>query len=223
MSKAAAAVRMEATPRKASREHRRQQLIDATIETLARRGYASTTMTDVAVTAGVSHGLVNFHFETKEKLLTETLLFMAEEYRTNWTRALAAAPADPASQLNALILADFNDAICTRSKLNAWYSFWGEAQSRPLYQNMCGGNDLEYIRNLESICERLASEGSYSLNAERVARILRVTIEGLWLDLQSMSQPYSKAEALSTAYACVTAFFPKHFTTDGIKHPVDRV
>ena len=55
--------------RKASREARRVQLIEATIETIAVRGFARTTLTDVAQQAGLSHGLVNFHFETKEKLL----------------------------------------------------------------------------------------------------------------------------------------------------------
>ena len=69
------------TPRKLSREFRRQQLIDSTIETIAARGYARTTLTDVANHAGLSHGLVNFHFQSKEKLLAETLLFLAEEYR----------------------------------------------------------------------------------------------------------------------------------------------
>ena len=42
-----AAVLREPVPvsRKASREHRRQQMIEATIESLASRGYAQTTMT----------------------------------------------------------------------------------------------------------------------------------------------------------------------------------
>ena len=217
MSRQASAARIDPTPRKASREHRRQQLIEATIETLARRGYAQTTMTDVAITAGVSHGLVNFHFETKEKLLTETLLFLAEEYRANWTAALEAAPPDSASQLDALIIADFNDVICTQSKLIAWCAFWGEAQSRPMYQEKCGANDLAYIRTMEEICDRLIRDGQYALNAERAARVIRVTVEGTWLDLLSMKQPYSRQEALSTVYACVAAFFPRHFTEAGLR------
>ena len=125
------------SPRKASREQRKQQMIEATIESLAARGYAQTTMTDVAAASGVSHGLVNFHFETKEKLLSETLLYLAAEYRENWRHALAGAAPSPAAQLNALLLADFNEKICTQSKLRAWCAFWGEAQSRPIYQEKC--------------------------------------------------------------------------------------
>ena len=208
--------------RKASRELRRHQLIEATIETLARRGYAQTTMTDVANTAGVSHGLVNFHFDTKEKLLTETLLFLAEEYRVNWTTALAEAPADPASQLDALVRADYNDVVCTPSKLVAWCAYWGEAQSRPIYQEKCGANDLAYNRNLEKIIGRLIKAGGYAHRARRVARVLRATSEGIWLDLQSTKQPYSRAEALLTMFTCVAAFFPRHFDEGGIRRTAGK-
>jgi AcrR family transcriptional regulator len=204
-------------PRKASREVRRQQLIDATIETLATRGYAQTTMTDVARTAGVSHGLVNFHFETKENLLAETLLFLAQEYRDNWQEALAAVPHDPASQLNALIIADFNARICTTPKLISWCAFWGEAQSRPMYQEKCGANDMAYITMLEGVVYRLINEGGYKLDTERAARVIRVTIEGVWMDLLTMTAPYDREEALKTVFLSASTLFPKHFGENGLK------
>ena len=203
------------TPRKLSREFRRQQLIDSTIETIAARGYARTTLTDVANHAGLSHGLVNFHFQSKEKLLAETLLFLAEEYRANWTQALAAADPAPAAQLDAILRADFNPAICTPAKLSAWCAFWGEAQCRPLYQEHCGSNDEAYLAAIEAICMDLQRDGSYSYNPTRAARVLRVTTEGVWLDMMTMNTPYSRAEALTTVYACAAAFFPKHFTDEG--------
>src|SRR3954467_7016212 len=77
--------------RKASKETRRQQLIDATIDSLAKRGYSETTMADVADGAGLSRGIVNFHFESKEKLLIATLQFMADEYSAHWRAALLKA------------------------------------------------------------------------------------------------------------------------------------
>ena len=72
-----------------SREARRIQLMESTIETLAARGFSRTTLTEVAKAAGLSHGLVLFHFETKEKLLSETLAYLADEYHQNWQDALA--------------------------------------------------------------------------------------------------------------------------------------
>lgn len=206
----------EAIPRKLSREARRTQLIEATIETLAARGYARTTLTDVAKVAGLSHGLVNFHFETKEKLLTETLLYLAEEYRQNWTSALDAAAPQPATQLDALLRADFNPSLCTPNRLSAWCGFWGEAQSRPLYQERCGSNDAAYIRKMEEVCAALVAEGRYPGTPTRIARALRVTIEGVWLDLITVTEPYGHDEAQATVFAVAAAFFPKHFNEQGL-------
>jgi len=204
--------------RKPSREERRLQVLEATIDTLGRRGFAQMTMTDVANAAGISHGLVNFHFGTKEKLLTETLLYLAAEYRENWMSALANAPKDPAAQLNALMMADFNEAICTQSRLAAWCAFWGEAQSRPIYQEQCGSNNLAYVSVLEEICARLIGEGDYRLDPVIVARVLRVTMDGLWLDLLTMTAPYSREEAMRTVYCCAMAFFPRSFNRAGLLH-----
>ena len=68
-----------AAPRKQPRDTRRQQLIEATIATLAHCGYARMTLAEVTRRAGLSQGLVNFHFDSKERLLTETLLYLAED------------------------------------------------------------------------------------------------------------------------------------------------
>ena len=198
-------------PRKQPRDTRRSQLIEATIETMAQHGYARTTLTQVAKTAGLSHGLVNFHFQTKEKLLIETLLFLAEEYRQNWTGALAAAGPSAPEELLALLRADFNPAICTPARLSAWCSFWGEAQSRPIYQERCGANDEEYNRRLEAICARMNAEHGYRVNPVRVARVLRVVTEGVWLDMMTMTAPYDLTEAQATVMTAAAAFFPRHF------------
>ena len=203
-------------PRKLSRAARRGQLIEATIEVLAQKGYARMTLGEVARAAGLSHGLVNFHFSTKEKLLSETLLFLAEEYRLNWTEALEAAAPDPARQLDALLRADFNPAICTPPRLAAWCSFWGEAQARPIYQEECGSNDDRYIEVLEGICARLITADGSALDARRVARVLRVTIEGVWLDLMTMNAPYDRDEGQGTVFTCAAAFFPRHFNGAGL-------
>ena len=206
----------EVPPRKMSREARRQQLIESTIETLALRGYASTTLTEVARTAGLSHGLVNFHFESKDKLLAETLQFLAEEYRLNWLSYLEAADPVPEAQLDALLRADLDPKICTPSRLSAWLAFWGEAQGRPLYQERASANDAQYISRMEDICARLMAEGGYGGDVRRIARVLRITTEGVWLDMMTMTAPYDVAESQATIFTCAAAFFPRHFGPEGL-------
>jgi TetR/AcrR family transcriptional repressor of bet genes len=203
-------------PRKMSREARREQLIEATIEVMAEQGFARITLADVARKAGLAHGLVNFHFQTKDALLAETLSYLSQEYRANWRAALEQATPTPAARLNALIRADFAPAICTPARRSAWLSFWAEATSRPLYQSLCGGNDRFYIQTLEGICADLITEGGYNGDAARIARVLRVTSEGVWADLVSTQTPYSAAEALQTVLDAAAAFFPRHFGANGL-------
>jgi AcrR family transcriptional regulator len=76
------------------KEKRREQLIKATIKCVARSGLVGTTMADVTQQAGLSIGIVNLHFQSKEKLLIETLRYVAEEYRLTWKKALADALPD---------------------------------------------------------------------------------------------------------------------------------
>lgn len=197
--------------RKASRDERRKQFIEATITTIARTGYARATLTDVARTAGLSHGLVIFHFGTKEALFVETLLYLAGEYRDNWVNALAEAAPDPAAQLEALIRADFNDAICDHDRLAAWSAFWGESQNRPLYLQECAANDEEYNRTIEDLCSALVRDGGYRHDPAIVARAIRILLEGLWLDLVTRNRDASRQEAMATALTTVHAFFPDHF------------
>jgi len=205
-------------PRKASSAVRREQLIEATIEVLAERGLSRTRTAEVAARAGVAYGMVNFHFQSKDTLLSETLTYLADEYRQNWTEALEQVPPnDPARQLHALIEADFSTPVFTPTRLAAWCAFWGEAQSRPMYQAQCGSNDRAYFVMLEHICARLISSGGYALNATRAARVLRVTMEGTWLDLITMTEPYSDEEAKATIFTCAAALFPAHFTERGLR------
>ncbi len=168
-------------------------------------------MTDVAARAGISHGLVLFHFQSKENLLAETLDLLAEEYRVNWQAALAAAGQAPEQQIRALIEADFADAICTPARLSAWCAFWGESQSRPLYQARCGANDALYNATLVGLCTAMNARHGYTHNPERTARLIRITTEGVWLDLMTLEVPYSVTEAQETVLHGARALYLRHF------------
>ena len=89
------------------------------------------------------------------------------------------------------------------------HAFRGGAQSRPIYQERYAANDQACNHELEEVCDRLIREGGYSHNAARVARVLRVTIEDLWLDIMSMTTPYSRDEAIRTVSVYAPTLFPQ--------------
>ncbi len=207
---------IEKKGRKASKETRRLQLIEATIDSLAKRGYAETTLADVADGAGLSRGIVNFHFESKEKLLVATLQAMADEYANHWYTALEKAGPRPADQLWALVAADFDRRICTKRKLAAWCAFWGEAKSRPTYQALCGARDVKYQEMVIALCAALKAEGGYDYTAETMALSLSSMLEGLWLRLM-MGDGLTREKAHEAAIEAIVAMFPKHIARNGPK------
>ena len=210
------AAELDKRSRKASKETRQQQLIEATIDSLAKRGYSETTLADVADGAGLSRGIVNFHFESKEKLLVATLQSMSDEYSSHWQAALAKSGAQPAQRLWALVAADFDRKICTKRKLAAWCAFWGEAKSRPTYQVLCGNNDKHYQDTFQEICRALKAEAGYGYEPETMALAVCAMMEGLWLRLM-MGEGLTRDMAHAAAVDFIAAVFPKHFTPSGPK------
>ena len=214
---APAAADRERKGRKASKETRRLQLIEATIDSLAKRGYSDTTMADVADGAGLSRGIVNFHFESKEKLLVGTLQHMADEYAAHWRGALAKAGDDPAKQLWAMVAADFDRAVCSKRKLAAWCAFWGEAKSRPTYQALCGSRDAAYQNVVVELCTALGRAGGYDFVPVSTALALSAMLEGLWLRLMIGGDEISREKAFEAAAEHLATVFPRHFTREGVR------
>lgn len=61
-------------------EARRKQIIDSTIETLAARGYINTTLAEIADLIGVSKGVISYHFDGKDELISATLNTITETW-----------------------------------------------------------------------------------------------------------------------------------------------
>lgn len=194
---------------------RRRELIESTMESIAKCGFSETTLAKVAKGAGLSRGLVNFHFQSKDALLIETLQYISREYRNHWQRALEASPDDAVAQLVAIFRADFDPYICNPRNIAVWFAFWGEAKSRPVYSELCGGRDDE--RNLQTLrlCETIIEAGGYDLPAKQIARGLESTAEGLWQSLLMPHRVFDRTFALDTMHRYLSLTFPRHIAPDG--------
>jgi TetR/AcrR family transcriptional repressor of bet genes len=213
---AATTIRIAAPPRtRAPKAARRDQLIEATLDVLERRGLAAMTLADVAEAAGLSRGIVNFHFESKEKLLLATLERLSEEYDRNWRDALAARPAaPPAERLRALVAADFSETVCTPRKVAAWFGFLGEAAARPDWRALCWARDDAYLEAIRAACAALDAEAGYGVDPGQTATALYAMQEGLWLRLMLGNGELAREEALRTATGMLAALFPRHYSPE---------
>lgn len=197
--------------RTASKQERKLQLIDATIRSIARHGLSDTTMASVAGEAGLSQGIINLHFQSKERLLLETLGHVVDEYKALWEHAIDKAGPSSAEKLAALVSVDFNSSVCDRDKLAVWFAFWSESKARPTYRKLCADRDREYDRLLTELCTDLAGDGGYDIEPVSAARALAAMTEGLWLDMLVNPRSMSRLQARRTSMAYLAHIFPQHF------------
>lgn len=198
------------------KEKRQLQLIQATMRSIANHSLSETTISTVSTEAGLSRGIINLHFQCKEKLLLETLRYVVDEYKTLWENALNGAGDSSSERLAALVHVDFHRSVCDRNKLSVWFAFWSETRSRPTYRKLCAERDREYDAMMLKLCTDIIKEGSYrGIDAEMAARGLAALTEGLWLDMLVNPRKMSRKKALKISMSYLSHLFPDHFPGDG--------
>ncbi len=202
--------------RTATREARRRQLIDATIDSISKRGFSGTTLETVTRTAKLSHGVVNFHFNSKEELYVETLGYLAREHYECWRGAMLRAGPEPARQLEAIVDADFDRRICAAKKLAVWFAFWGQAKYRPDYLTMRYRYDDERAAELNRLCGEIVAEGGYGhLDPDSLTRSIESIVDGLWLNMLLYPKEVTREMARGDCFRYLAQAFPGHFARPG--------
>ncbi|MEH6586614.1 MAG: transcriptional regulator BetI [Halioglobus sp.] len=199
-------------PRVQPPEIRREQLIDATMKSIARNGLSGTTMAEVTREAGLSLGIANLHFKSKEKLLIETLKHMTGEYHGGQQEILDGDRyPSVAEKIEALLQFDFSTRVATRDKIAVWFAFWGEAKSRPTYQRICRDIDIRAESSLSNLLQNAIDEAGYTdVNAATLAAGYTALSNGLWLNLLLTSQPAKRKQARQIAREYLAGALPKH-------------
>ena len=123
------------SPRKKMKDKRRAQLIDANMECIARYGLTETTISHISETAGMSRGIINFYFTSKEHMMRETLTHLMQEQTSAWREAIdKSSGKTPYERLEEGVKAIFSARVCTRKKLSVWAAFVAHAATHPTYR-----------------------------------------------------------------------------------------
>ncbi|BBY34808.1 TetR family transcriptional regulator [Mycolicibacter minnesotensis] len=108
----------------------REDLLEGAKRCLVERGWANTTVRDIAAAAGVSHAAIGYHFGSRERLLVQALLEELDELDSRmapdgqpatavdrWQAVLESFSTDKAlwtSHLEAIVQAQRNDELRAR-------------------------------------------------------------------------------------------------------------
>lgn len=194
------------------REVRRQQLIRATMHCIAKNGLSGVTMARVTGAAGLSLGIANLHFESKEKLLLATLESVTSEYNQGQSAILADSGYRTINdKIDALLAFDFSARIMERAKLAVWFAFLGEARSRPTYQKICSRQDASAEALLTKLFEQAIAEGGYdNVDPNTLAAGYISLVDGLWLNSLLAPHRLSRKKAAAAARQYLATALPRH-------------
>ncbi len=192
---------------------RREQLIEATISCISRKGFARTTLAHVAKEAGLSQGIVSFYFKSKEGLLLETFAHLAAEYEAVWKDAVKRTDADPVAALDAIIEIDLGPEVCNRRKVSVWTAFWAESLGRPKYRKLCQELVAAYKDQTREMCRQIADNGGYeNVHVDNVSQGLNAMIDGYWVNLVIDPKSFNRAHAKESCRNYLAGVFPAEFT-----------
>ena len=189
----------------------RRRLIEATMKVIASEGFSGVTMAKVAEKAGLSRGIGNFHFQSKEQLLLETLRTLYKEFDDGWRNAVADAGSSPAEQIRGLIRTTLKPPIADYKKVAVWLAYWGEAPSRKNYLKICAAYDREWDAAVEKILKQMVDDGfnSHGMALAKIAQSLTAMMDGFWVEYLIAGDRYSPDDAVKACYAYLASFFPE--------------
>lgn len=198
--------------RDALKEARKVQLMEATIDCIAARGFADLTLADVARAAGLSVGIVNFYFRSKDVLLIETLRHLINDYIQQTNENFRNAGSSAAAQIAAMIESDFHRTIANRKRVTVWYAFWGETRWRPEFLKICQELSDSFHNETREVFARLIVEGGYrDIDADVIARGFDAMIDGLWLDMLINPKAVERDAAKLVVRTFLAGIFPNEF------------
>ena len=187
------------------------KLISSAIKNISQKGINETTMLDVSQGAGLSHGIVNFHFKSKELLLIETLKFVSNEYLESFQKCLVKSGTDPKKKIIAIIDNDFSKKICSRDKVALWFTFFSEVKFKPAYHKICKERDLYYQKITEDIFRELINLEKSKISLINISNGLQALVMGLWLDQLEDPDTFNRKQAKQICFDYIKLNFPKQF------------
>lgn len=159
------------------------------------------TIDRICQQAGISRGLINHHFKTKDELLLRIYDRMTEHL------VLAPTSIEPTTQLQEIIDASFDDNTFEKSNLRAWLAIWGQVATEQSLRSLHEQRYGEYKKRISACLRKIAKANSLDVNVGSVARQFIALIDGLWLEYCLHSHSFSLKTARRDCYAFLNASF----------------
>jgi AcrR family transcriptional regulator len=156
---------------------RHESIMQAVLRLLGQHGISGVSMRAVAVDAGVSLGLVNYHYTDKAGLIAAALRRIGEE---DLTLLKAPESTDHADALRAVIRRIARPEYLTTEYLSLRLQLWSLAQANEEFARINADAQEEYRKGLAALI-RAARPDLTARECTRRAADIDVIQNGIWL------------------------------------------
>jgi AcrR family transcriptional regulator len=164
---------------------RQATILEAAARLIARRGVRGLRMEELAAEAGVSGGLLYYHFTDRATLLRRTLEFINERARA-YTQGRIPDGAPPRTHLEQMLLLEVQDDPMVRENSAAWGELRASALFEPELRDTLRASTAEWNDKVATLIDAIREEQGLAGGGSAIEAAERLTalVEGLsqrWL------------------------------------------
>lgn len=196
-----------ATRTRETPEVRRELLIRATMRSIAKYGYAGTTIETICSEAQVSRGLINHHFGSKDELILQSYKALRDEWMLQTHGSVMGNHSEPEDRLRAMIRVSFGPTMFKPEYLGIWAGFWSAIGKSPALRKL---NRELFDKDREAyqqIFEEIAAKRGKTVDTRRAALTVIALIDGFWLEWCLDPKCFTAEEAEAACLAFVAQTF----------------
>ncbi|WP_028111863.1 transcriptional regulator BetI [Ferrimonas kyonanensis] len=182
-----------------SKDVRRQQLILATMASIAQHGLHNTTIVTISNHAGMSSGIISHYFGGKQGLINATVRHLFDQLKQALLSRLSQGSLSPRERLLMIVEANFTQVQRSLPATKTWISFWEQSMHEPVLARLQRVNHRRLHSNLSHGFGLLMPRHQ----ARQLASQTAAMIDGFWLRSALSPDPqqaFSQAEVLCKAF-----------------------
>ena len=173
----------------------KEKLIKAAISCLMKNGAEGCSVRKICAEAGVSVGLINYHYPSLQDLIADSYKDLALSLLERAINSANEIEGTPEEKLSTFIKTSFDNISMNRRTLRAWIVFWGMIESSPPVKEAHDVANKAFEDFLENIFVELNEQTPLKTTPRLAAIGLTAMQDGLWLEFGLQSGTFSAEEA----------------------------
>ena len=179
-------------------EARREELVAATLQCLAKYGHDGVSVRKISAVAGVSMGLINHHFPGIDGLVAAAYDSLATRLLHASRRHALTTDGDPVARLHAYFAASFAPEALDPALFQTWLVFWSLVPHSPemrMVHDRTYGETREVLEGLLASLKRVPGVPPFRVASAALG--LNALMDGLWVELSLSRSNFAAEEAIS--------------------------